>query len=70
MQNGVTSLTRELGPGEFEKIMEERIAEKRRFDEAGLIYPGETSVSGAIKPGPAPGAGAEGNDKGDEDGDQ
>lgn len=51
MQNGVTSLTRELGPGEFEAIMAERIAEKRRFDEAGLIYPGETSVSGAIKSG-------------------
>lgn len=49
MQNGMTSLTRELGPGEFEKVMNERAAEKKRFDEAGLIYPGETSVSGAIK---------------------
>jgi capsid protein len=49
MQNGVTSLTRELGPGEFEKVMAERAEEKKRFDEAGLIYPGETSVSGAIK---------------------
>lgn len=51
MQNGLTSLTRELGPGEFEKVMEERAAEKKRFDEAGLIYPGETSVSGEIKSG-------------------
>jgi capsid protein len=49
MQNGLTSLTRELGPGEFEKVMEERAAEKKRFDEAGLVYPGETTVSGAIK---------------------
>ena len=51
MQNGLTSLTRELGPGEFEKVMEERAAEKKLFDEAGLVYPGETSVSGEIKGG-------------------
>ena len=51
MQNGLTSLTRELGPGEFEKVMEERAAEKKLFDEAGLVYPGETSVSGEIKDG-------------------
>ena len=51
LQNGVTSLKRELGPGEFEKVMAERAAEKKAFDEAGLIYPGETSVSGAIKSG-------------------
>jgi len=50
LQNGMTSLTRELGPGEFAKIMAERAAEKKYFDAAGLIYPGETSVSGAIKP--------------------
>ena len=51
LQNGVTSLKRELGPGEFEKIMAERAAEKKAFDAAGLIYPGETSVSGEIKSG-------------------
>lgn len=51
LQNGVTSLKRELGPGEFEKIMAERAAEKKAFDDAGLIYPGETSVSGEIKSG-------------------
>lgn len=51
LQNGVTSLKRELGPGEFEKIMAERAAEKKAFDDAGLIYPGEASVSGAIKSG-------------------
>ena len=60
MQNGMTSLTRELGPGEFEKVMAERAAEKKLFDEAGLIYPGETSVSGEIK------GGGDGEDK-DED---
>ena len=51
MQNGLTSLTRELGPGEFEKVMEERAAEKKLFDEAGLVYPGETTISGEIKNG-------------------
>ena len=49
LANGVTSLTRELGPGEFEKIMAERLYEKKMFDEAGLVYPGETTVSGAVK---------------------
>lgn len=49
LQNGVTSLTRELGPGEFARVMAERAAEKRLFDRAGLVYPGETSVSGAVK---------------------
>lgn len=49
LQNGVTSLTRELGPGEFARVMAERAAEKRLFDAAGLVYPGETSVSGAVK---------------------
>lgn len=53
LRNGVTSLTRELGPGEFERIMAERVAEKAAFDKAGLIYPGETTVSGAIVERPA-----------------
>ena len=67
LQNGVTSLKRELGPGEYEKVMAERKAEKKDFDDAGLIYPGEASVSGAIKPGAdnddsADGNGADGED--------
>ncbi len=49
IQNGVTSLTRELGPGEFEKIIAEQAYEKAAFDKAGLIYPSETTVSGTIK---------------------
>lgn len=49
LSNGVTSFTREMGPGEFEAVMAERIKEKKLFDEAGLIYPGEESVSGQIK---------------------
>lgn len=61
LQNGVTSLKRELGPGEFEKIMAERAAEKKAFDDAGLIYPGEASVSGAIKPGADNDDSADGN---------
>ncbi len=48
LENGVTSLTRELGPGEMEKITAERAAEKKLFEEAGLVYPGTTTVSGEI----------------------
>ena len=48
LQNGVTSISRELAPGEFDKLMEERKREKKAFDEAGLIYPGTTTVSGGI----------------------
>ena len=48
LQNGVTSLTRELGPGEFDKIIEERKREKKAFDDAGLVYPGTTTVAGEI----------------------
>ena len=40
-ENGVTSLSRELGPGEVEKIIAERAAEKVKFEAAGLAYPGE-----------------------------
>lgn len=49
LQNGVTSLTRELGPGEMERVLEERKREKALFDAAGLVYPGETTASGQIK---------------------
>lgn len=49
LQNGVTSLKRELGPGEVEKIIAERAAEKKAFDDAGLVYPGEATASGQIK---------------------
>lgn len=48
LENGVTSLTRELGPGEMERILDERMREKQLFDEAGLIYPGTVTVSGQI----------------------
>ncbi len=40
LENGVTSLARELGPGELEKIVEERKREKQLFEDAGLDYPG------------------------------
>lgn len=49
LENGVSSLTRELGPGELDEIIEERKREKELFDKAGLVYPGETTVSGQIK---------------------
>lgn len=62
IQNGLTSLTRELGPGEFEKVMAERAAEKKLFDDAGLVYPGETTVSGEIKEADA----GSGEDEGEE----
>ena len=48
IENGVTSLTRELGPGEMERILAERRREKELFDEAGLIYPGTETASGQI----------------------
>ena len=48
LQNGVTSISRELAPGEFDKLMEERKREKKAFDEAGLVYPGTTTVAGEI----------------------
>ena len=48
LENGVTSLTRELGPGEMERILSERRREKELFDEAGLIYPGTVTASGEI----------------------
>ena len=49
LENGVTSLTRELGPGEVDEIIAERKREKELFDQAGLVYPGETTESGQIK---------------------
>lgn len=61
LRNGVTSLTRELGPGEFGRIMAERKAEKTAFNEAGLVYPGETTVSGAIVERPTDGSAADEN---------
>lgn len=48
LENGVTSLTRELGPGEMERILAERKREKQLFDDAGLIYPGTVTVAGEI----------------------
>ena len=59
LENGVSSLTRELGPGELDAIIAERKREKQLFDEAGLIYPGTVTVSGAIVD----------SDTGDKDGD-
>lgn len=51
LENGVTSLTRELGPGEMERILAERRREKQLFDDAGLIYPGTVTASGQIVDG-------------------
>ena len=63
LENGVTSLTRELGPGEMERILAERKREKELFDDAGLIYPGTVTVSGEIA---GTGDGDEDNGDGDE----
>jgi hypothetical protein len=41
LKNGVTSLARELGPGEVDKIIAERKSEKEKFAAAGLVYPCE-----------------------------
>lgn len=48
LENGITSLTRELGPGEMERILAERKREKQLFDDAGLIYPGTVTAAGQI----------------------
>lgn len=50
LKNGVTSLHRELGPGEYERLREERKREASDYAADGLIYPGSESVSGAIVP--------------------
>ena len=61
LENGATSLQRELGPGEFDKIIAERKREKQAFDDAGLIYPGTTTASGQVVED-----GADGKDNRDE----
>lgn len=48
LENGITSLKRELGPGEVERIIAERKREKELFDNAGLIYPGTVTTSGEV----------------------
>lgn len=56
LKNGVTSLTRELGPGECEKIVEERRREKELFESAGLVYQGEAEVDvGSLPEDPSEG---------------
>lgn len=50
LKNGVTSLHRELGPGEYERLREERRKEAADYLADGLIYPGSESVSGSIAP--------------------
>lgn len=48
LKNGTTSLKREVGPGERERIIAEMAEEKALFEAAGLIYPAAESVSGAV----------------------
>ena len=62
LKNGTTSLKRELGPGEVERLIEERAKEKALFDEAGLIYPGTQTVSGQIVGDDAPTSGTDGGE--------
>ena len=66
-ENGVTSLSRELGPGEVEKIIAERAAEKEKFEAAGLAYPGEAKAKDpAVET--VPEDGSEGETENDDDG--
>lgn len=66
-ENGVTSLSRELGPGEVEKIIAERAAEKAKFEAAGLAYPGEAKEKDpAVET--VPEDGSEGETENDNDG--
>ena len=62
LENGITSLTRELGPGEMERILAERKREKQLFDDAGLIYPGTVTAAGQIV-----GEGGDGDENQDEE---
>ena len=62
LENGITSLTRELGPGEMERILAERKREKQLFDAAGLIYPGTVTAAGQIV-----GEGGDGDESQDEE---
>ncbi len=48
-RNGTTSILREVGPGERDKIIAELAEEKRLFDAAGLVHPAEATASGQIK---------------------
>lgn len=48
LKNGMTSLTRELGPGEMERIAAEQAREAAIFRESGLIYPTSETASGQV----------------------
>lgn len=48
LRNGVTTLHRELGPGEYDAIIAEREREMADYKRLGLIYPGTESVSGSL----------------------
>lgn len=61
LKNGVTSLTRELGPGEMEKIAAEQAREAAIFRDAGLVYPTTETASGQIA-GETPKEGSEDNE--------
>lgn len=56
LKNGVTSLHRELGPGEYDRLREERRREAADYAADGLVYPGSESVSGALAPATEGGA--------------
>ena len=60
LKNGVTSLARELGPGEVDKIIAERKAEKEKFEAAGLVYQGEAVADVVPSPEDDPSEGDDG----------
>lgn len=60
LKNGVTSLARELGPGEVDKIIAERKAEKEKFEAAGLVYQGEAVADVVPSPEDNPSEGDDG----------
>lgn len=51
LKNGTTSLTRELSPGEYARLVEERAREAADAKAAGLVYPGSETVSGQMVSG-------------------
>lgn len=66
LQNGVTSLHRELGPGECERIIAEQAREAEAFRAAGLVYPSSQTVSGQQAGDDVAPAGDEEESEGDE----
>ena len=66
LANGLTSLHRLLGPGEYEKVIAERAKEAEDAKRLGLSYPGAAGEDGDLVPADNGGENDETTDKGGE----